>query len=158
MTKNIFYCKSWFRIKKKALELSPADIAREKHNNEEPYTVLVGSDTQPECFIEIIKHNKMVGVGFLDPLQREYLTYQFHLTENDNLFLTMAVHREFSGDSEHISSGTTYLFKENGQTLIREERIDPYALSESEMTSDISGHYEQFPDFGRYESLTRLER
>ncbi len=158
MSNNVFYCKSWFRVKKKPIEVWGEDIAAQKHNSGEPYTVLIGSDKTPECFIEVVKENNMVGVGFLDAHQREYLMYQFHLLENDTLFLAMAVHREFDGDSDQVKTGTTYLFKQDGNITIRTENLTPYSLEESETAADVAANYDRFPDFGHYDSLIRIER
>lgn len=158
MNQSVFYCKSWFRLKKQPIELWSVDVAYKKHLNGAPYTVLIGSQERPTCFIEVIRDKQMVGVGFLDSLQREYLMYQFHLFNENSLFLSMAVHREFKGDTDCVSSGTTYLFKEDGHTVIREENIDPHSLEESETVTDVSGNYDLFPEFGHYESLIRIER
>ncbi len=132
--------------------------ASQLHQSGDSYTVLVGSASAPACFINVMKNKGWVSTSFLDSKLREYLLYNFRLMGEETLFLSMAVHRQFADDSEQVVSGTTYIFAEDGRTLIREERIAPYALSESEMTSDISAHYDHFPDFGHYQCLTRIER
>lgn len=66
-------------------------MAYAKHLAGETYTVLVDSESQPSSFIEVIKNKGMIGVGFLDKFQREYLIYQFKIIKNDTVFLTMAV-------------------------------------------------------------------
>ncbi|KNC92375.1 hypothetical protein [Trabulsiella odontotermitis] len=164
MVPNIFYCKSWFRVKKKPIDLWSDKKARKKHESGEPYTVLVGSDTTPSHVIDVTKKAGWVSVGFLDEELREYLLYSFKLLANDQLFLSMAVHREFAlneGEGAgfmNVSNGTTYLFNEDGNTVVREERFNPHLLEESETKVDISGNYEAFPAFGDYQSIIRKER
>lgn len=164
MNSEIFYCKSWFRAKKKPIDLWSDKQARKNHEFGEPYTVLVGSNTTPTHVIDVTKNAGWVSVGFLDEELREYLLYSFKLLANDQLFLSMAVHREFAlneGEGAgfmNVSNGTTYLFNEDGNTVVREERFNPHLLEESETKVDISGNYEPFPAFGDYQSIIRKER
>ncbi|HAF2129171.1 TPA: lytic transglycosylase [Salmonella enterica] len=164
MKKHIFYCKSWFRAKNKPIELWSENKARKKHITGESYTVLIGSDVKPSCFVEVMKNKGWVGVSFLDQELREYLLYNFRLLDDDRLFLSMAVHREFAENEGkgagilNVSSGTTYIFNEDGNTIVREEQFNPYKLEESQTLVDISGNYDKFPDFGKYDILIRKER
>ncbi|MDO5404997.1 MAG: hypothetical protein Q4F16_05735 [Proteus sp. (in: enterobacteria)] len=76
----------------------------------------------------------------------------------------MAVHREFAENEGegvgilNVSSGTTYIFNEDGNTIVIEEQFNPYKLDESQTMVDISGDYEEFPEFGKYDLLIRKER
>lgn len=76
----------------------------------------------------------------------------------------MAVHREFAENEGegtgilNVSSGTTYIFNEDGNTIVREEQFNPYKLEESQTMVDISGNYDKFPEFGKYDLLIRKER
>lgn len=137
-------------------------IKPEKHESGELYTVLIGSDVKPACFINITKNAGWVSVGFLDQELREYLFYSFKLINDNKLFLSMAVHREFAENEGagilNVSSGTTYIFNEDGNTTVREERFNPYKLEESQTMVDISGNYDKFPEFGKYDLLIRKER
>ncbi|HAU5566448.1 TPA: lytic transglycosylase [Serratia fonticola] len=158
MQSKIFYCKFWFRIKKIALEHWSEEMAYAKHLADEPYTVLVDSESQPSSFIEVIKNKEMIGVGFLDKFQREYLIYQFKIIKNDAVFLTMAVHRDFIGETDIISNGTSYIFKEDGHTFITEEDFINKTINKYEVHTDISTNYDKIPEFGCYESLIKIER
>lgn len=158
MKTSLVYCKSWSRFNKKPIESLSPEKAHQQHNEGKYYTVLVGSESKPSCFIEITRANKMVGVCFLDSLQREYLTYQFNLLNEYRLFLSMVTYREFEGDTDEIVSGTLYLFKENGETVIRKEYIKMNKIDESETVSDVLKNYDIFPEFGKYDNLIKKER
>lgn len=158
MKTSLFYCKSWSRFNKKPIELWSPEKAHLQHDEGKYYTVLVGSESKPSCFIEITKSNKMVGVCFLDSLQREYLTYQFNLLDESNLFLSMVTYREFEGDLDEVVSGTLYLFKENGHTEIRKEHIKINKIEESKTVTDVQKNYDSFPEFGKYDTLIKKER
>lgn len=98
-----------------------------KHESGDLYKVLIGSDVKPACFINITKNAGWVSVGFLDQELREYLFYSFKVINDNKLFLSMAVHREFAENEGegtgvlNVSSGTTYIFNEDGNTIVREE-------------------------------------
>ena len=112
MALPIYYCKSWFRMKKVATELLTETGAALRHSSGESYTALIGSKSKPSCFVEVLLGKGMVGVGFLDDRCREYLTYQFQCVGTDRLFLSMATHREFDGDEEKVlGAQATFLVK-----------------------------------------------
>jgi hypothetical protein len=113
MKRPIFYCKSWFRAKKRPTEIWTEDKAKTAHISKKLYTVLVDSIDRPSCFLEI--NDKFVGVGFLDIKVREYMYYAFKEIEPGRLFLSMATYREFEGDSDTVLNGTTYIFDPSGQ-------------------------------------------
>lgn len=97
--------KSWFRGRKRLTEVWDSDRARNAHEQRAHYAVLLDYLPSQKCFVEIA--NGFVVVGFLDEKLREYMNYQFHEVQSGRLFLTMAIHRVFSGDSEQVISGTS---------------------------------------------------
>ena len=153
---NVTYCKSWFRALKEPTELWSLEKAEQAHGNRQPYGVLIGDPKAPTRFLEI--NNDFVGVGFLDDRLRESLTYQFQEIEPGKLFLSMVTYREFEGDSDAVTSGTTYYFSTDGSIKIERESFDSHKLEMSESKEDVSGNYEDYPDFGQYDSLVRAER
>lgn len=154
----IYYCKSWFRMKKIAIELMDEATAHSRHLSGESYTAFIGSDTNPSCFVEFLISKGMVGVGFLDNRCREYLTYQFQSVGADSLFLTMATHREFEGEGDRVVSGASYIFSEAGELVIRREKFEPHVLEEARSSFDPSKNYEKIPVFGDYSSVTKIDR
>ncbi|WP_067436681.1 lytic transglycosylase [Duffyella gerundensis] len=154
----IFYCKSWFRMKKVAIELMDQSLAHSRHLSGESYTALIGSDSMPSCFVEFFIDKGMVGVGFLDKKCREYLTYQFLVTDADNLFLTMATHREFDGDKDEVIGGEFYIFNEEGGLFIRREKFNPYKIEETKSSFEPFRNYEKIPKFGCYSNVIKADR
>lgn len=99
-----------------------------------------------------------IGVNFLDRLLRVYLNYSFVEVEPGRMFLTMSTYREFEGLSDNVKNGTTYIFKQDGLVLLREQDVTNKVLRTSKRMADVSGNWDKYPNFGEYESLLRLER
>jgi hypothetical protein len=154
--RRVFYCKSWFRANKRPIELWRDETARTAHEAGSLYTALIGSKQKPSCFLEIVKG--FVGVGFLDAQQREFLSYSFQESIPGKLFLSMATHREFDGQTDTVSSGTTYLFKADGSLTVWRERYRPHEKHVAESVVDVSTNLSAWPTFGQYDDLIRIER
>jgi hypothetical protein len=145
-------------MKKFAIDPMSEALAHARHLSGEPYTALIGSDSVPSCFVEFSIDKGMVGVGFLDKKCREYLTYQFKVKDADNLFLTMATHREFDGDGDEVIGGESYIFNEEGGLIIRREKFNPYELEEVASSFELSRNYKKISKFGCYSNVTRFDR
>jgi hypothetical protein len=156
MNRPIYYCRTWFRAKKRPTEVWSEDQARSAHTKKLHYTVLVDSIERPYCFLDIA--DKVVGVGFLDLLLRESLTYAFQEVQPGVLFLTMATHREFEGDTDNVTTATSYMFDRSGGIKVRRQSLGPHQIETSELSSDISSNYASAPEFGQYDDLIRIER
>jgi hypothetical protein len=156
MKRPIFYCKSWFRAKKRPTEVWTEEQAKASHMKRQPYAVLVDSIERPYCFLNVA--DKVVGVGFLDEHLREALTYAFQEVESGKLFLTMATHREFEGETDRVVSGISYIFKQDGTVDMRREFFNPHRLETATSSSDVSSNYSPMPEFGDYDDLIRVER
>jgi hypothetical protein len=156
MKRPIYYCKSWFRAKKKPTEFWSDEKARAAHLNQHPYTALVGSAEQPDCFVNVA--DNVIGVGFLDSHLRESLTYAFKEVEPGKLFLSMAIHREFVDESDTVASGATYTFDQDGMVQIRREFFQIRRVETSASSFDPALNYVVKPEFGQYEDLVHIER
>lgn len=156
MRRPIFYCKSWFRARKRPIEVWSDEQARVAHYDKKKYTALIGDIERPCCFLDISEG--VVGVGFLDDLLRESLTYALQEITPGKLFLTMATHREFKGDTDEVIAGATYTFEPNGTFQITRESFNPHHIETAESTRDVSGNYSDVPGFGNYDDLIRVER
>lgn len=130
--------------------------ARISHEKRRLYTVVQGDLKSPECFIEI--NNDYIGVGFLDDLLREYLSYSFQEKLPAKLFLTMITHRVFDGQTDRVVSGTTYYIKEDGTVTIENEDFVAGSKSEKIVQADVSGNWEDYPKFGQYSSISQVNR
>jgi hypothetical protein len=156
MNRPIYFCKSWFRAKKKPTEVWTEAQARSAHQAGTLYTVLVDSPDQPFCFLEI--NGGYVGVGFLDELLRETLYYAFKQVEPGRMFLNMATYREFDGDTDTVLAGTTYVFDPDGTVKIQKQQFRPHSVETAESTTDIAANFERWPEFGEYEQFLKVER
>ena len=157
MKRKIYFCKSWFRAKKRPTENWSEEQARAAHGDGLPYTVLVDSVELPYCFLELTK--KTVGVVFLDEHLRESLTYGFQEVEPGKLFLTIATYREFVDDTDKVASGTSYMFSRDGAVSIRRESFVPeHKIETSSSVADLAENYSAMPSFGEYDDLIRVER
>ncbi|MES2036771.1 MAG: lytic transglycosylase [Pseudomonadota bacterium] len=125
-------------------------------SKKQPYAVLVDSIERPYCFLDIA--DKVVGIGFLDENLRESLTYAFQEFEAGKLFLSMATHREFEGETDTVVSAIAYIFKQDGTVYMRREFFKPYRLETSTTSADVSKTFAAAPDFGEYEDFIRIER
>lgn len=153
---EIHYAKSWFRADKVVTDPWAVKKAKVAYDRRKLHTVIAGPMEKPRAFIEF--NMGYVGVGFLDQLLREYLSYSFEEVQPRRLFLTMATYREFCGESDQVKKGTTYFFKQNGDVVVVDEEFPNGAKKRHETKSDVSDNWEDYPAFGNYESLLRIER
>jgi hypothetical protein len=153
---SIAFGKSWFRAKSQLTETWDEPKARAAHNQRQPYVAVVSDVKGVRYFVEA--HNDYIGVGLFDHAMREYLSYQFQELEPWRLFLTMATHRTFGGETEAVTAGTTYFFKPNGAITIDTEDFGSGQRSIKETQADVSGNWEMYPTFGNYQSLARAGR
>jgi hypothetical protein len=153
---KITYGYKWFRPKKRLTEVWDEARARKAHEDRQLYVAVVGEITSPTCFVEI--NNNYIGVGFLDRLLREYLSYTFDEVEPGRLFLKAATHREFDGDCDKVSRGETYMFGQDGSVRVRKEDYLESNHSVAESKLDVGGNWEPYPTFGQYESIIRENR
>lgn len=156
MNRQLFFCKSWFRAKKRPTALWTAEQAQQAHDLQQPYTVLVDSAEHPSCFLDVV--GDFIAVGFLDKLKREYLSYHFHQQPSGGMFMTMAVYREYAGDTDEVIVGTTYVFTLQGRVSIKKEVFATQEVAESESDFDPAGNHSPTPAFGEYDDLIRVER
>jgi hypothetical protein len=150
------YCERWFRQQKRPTRPMSETDARGAHAARHLYTVVLGDNGLPERFLEI--NNDYVGVGFLDGLKREYLSYQFQEKAPDRLFLSMATYRDFEGDSDRVKSATTYYFGVDGVVTVETQDFSSQFRQEKKVVADVTGNWERYPDFGDYSGLSRLNR
>lgn len=158
MKNDFFYCKSWFWAKKYPIEFWNKEQALEKHRHHATYTVLVQDPVKPHAVIDISIKNKFIGVTFLDKLLRGYLSYHFKKSEDETLFLSMVVYREYLGESDKVENASRYIFSKNHKVYIRRENFVSKQIEETEFFTDISNNYDQFPKFGDYTHLLKKER
>ena len=153
-----FYCKSWFWAKKRPTEIWSEKQARQAHKERKKYTVLVNNIEKPYAVVDIAGNTNFIGVTFLDDLLRDFLSYNFKEIKPEELFLSMAVHRDFYDKKNQIKKGSSYIFNQNGSLIIRKKSFNPQSLDETNISIDTSGNYEKYPSFGQYDYLLKTER
>ncbi len=62
-----------------------------------------------------------MAVEFLDSQLRSFVCYHFQEKEAGRLFLTMAIFRQFAGESDKVTHAVIYYFQENGTTVVHKE-------------------------------------
>lgn len=86
------------------------------------------------------------------------MTYAFQEVEAGKLFLSMATHREFEGETDKVISGISYIFKQDGTVQIRREFFNPHRFETATTSSDVSTNYSEIPEFGEYGDFIKIER
>jgi hypothetical protein len=157
---QITYCKYWSRFKKRVIELWDEKKALKAHNSGKLYTVLIGEPEKPDCFLEIAleQQSKFVGVSFLDDKMRDYLDYAFQEVIPGKLFLSRVILREYSPNTDTVSKGQKVTFKTDGHVVIEKNDLLSGECLSKELQIDVSSNWESFPEFGQYESISRLDR
>jgi hypothetical protein len=153
---TIAYCRKWWFERKKALNLLSTDAARRRHQRRQPYVALLGGSERPHCVLELT--DSSVSAGFLDERLRQYLRYDFRQVAPGKLFLKAAYHWEYPDEGESSSSKKIFNFEENGSVFMVEYNPLNGESTERETWSNIEPNWESYPEFGKYESICRLER
>lgn len=133
------------------------------HENELVYYVTINKNEKPYCFTEVNKG--FYRVSFLDDFLRTHMSYDFYgnnyeKTYGDKLFLGKIMFWEFEGNTDKMVKITDHIFKPDGsfhiteRDLITNEQID----SEAKNKIDATANWEDYPEFGKYDSLIKKER
>jgi hypothetical protein len=72
--------------------------------------------------------------------------------------LQAATYREFDGQTDKVTVGTTYNFRNDGIVKIQKQSFNLRVLETSDISADITQNYSTWPEFGEYEDLIRVER
>jgi len=149
----------WFRAKRKPGKDVSRKEAEEKFKAKELYTAIISENCRLYCFLQ---HTlDFVYIGFLDNEGREYLKYQFNDSmDGSKLFLTEVQYWEYEGQSDKKIRTEIFQFSESG--YIKIHKVNVITRESIQLTSkefiDVSGLYEDFPEFGEYDNLIRKDR
>ena len=133
------------------------DAAAHRHAKRLRYAIASGKSSSPDAVI--LMTGKSAQVEFFDENRRAILSFLFQEKKPDCLFLSMATHRVFSEDSDKPITAVTFTFQEDGSGYIREhDGTTKQTIVRQMAPSDVSHHWEPYPEFGRYEGLLRKER
>ena len=161
------YNKTKFSRKKNMDEYLLLEAAKYAHDNQLLYFVTIFENEKPYCYLEINKG--FYRVTFFDEYNRVYMTYTFlgkddiaewRKNYDNRLLLESIMFWEFEGSTDKMVKISDHIFKPDGsfhiieRDLINNEQID----SESKNKIDVTSNWEDYPEFGKYESLIRKER
>ena len=130
--------------------------SKEAHDKKQTYFATFFYSEKPFCFMEC--NAGFFYIGFLDEFNRVYLSYSFDEFEPNKLFMKQASFAEFDGNNEDAIKRTNYNFEPNGEL-----KIISYFENEQEILTvqepmDVSDLWENYPGFGNYDDLIKLER
>jgi hypothetical protein len=158
---DIYNKTKYLRLFKKG-NITLQEIAYKNHVAGLHYEVVILEDEKPVYYIVFVHKNKFVGVSFLDNSGREYLTYHFdEIDTNKKLFLSEVWYREFLDDeTRNMDYYLHFVFDREGNVAYRKyDEIAKKTIDyESNQPFDVSGLYEDYPEFGKYENLIKMER
>lgn len=150
------YCKRWFIAKQRPIDVMTSEDALKLHQSGEPYTVVIrDSEGQPQNLIDVA--NDTYLVSFFDALKKVYLAYQFNVIEG-KLFLTFATHHEYDVETGKEVEKSVYAFKTDGSLHIEKRDYITSEVATANNDIDVSGNWEELPEFGSYESITKASR
>jgi hypothetical protein len=133
--------------------------ARKLYGMREEHVALVLRARQPHA--AVWSRDDLIFVSFYDALVREYLRYEFMERMPGRMFLELASHVEFDGETRDIAKEEIYLFTPSGEMIIRERtasKAEPDTESVADDKVDVSGNWEPYPAFGEYAGLLRIDR
>lgn len=97
-------------------------------------------------------------VYFIDSKSRWYLEYEFQERRPSNLFLSHAVFREFVKDTEKVLNEKTFVFREDGRTLIVDENLADGKSTERRTTCSVEENWESYPAFSDFAGICKENR
>ncbi|SOE20418.1 hypothetical protein SAMN06298216_0911 [Spirosomataceae bacterium TFI 002] len=149
------------RRKTKNLELL-IEAAKHAHEHGLIYFVTIRKNENPYCYFE--NNKAFFRVSFLDEHLRTYMSYDFtnksEVSMPEKLFLSVVTIWDFKGDSDKVVKITDYKFHTDGKFVIveRDHIKNEQTNSEAKNKIDVSANWEDYPGFGKYDSIIRIER
>ena len=151
---KIVYCNEWSLFYKEPLEIWDKDVALECHNTGKRYSALIYEDNILKNVIELDKDGAIVR--FYDKDMNVFLLYGFRRKDNNKLFLNAAYHYLYKNATK--IEQTIFNFKDTGELFMERRNIESKNVEEREAIVDVSYNWEEYPEFGNYCSLIRVER
>lgn len=150
---DIVYCMEWALFKKQPHNILSEHEAKERFINEGTYVAVLYENNNVKYVIEIDEVS--LTVRFYNDNLENYLIYGF-VKKNNKLFMNMACHYTYLNNKkiEHI----IFNFNENGEMFTEKRDYVSGVVEEKEAIVDISCNWEDFPEFGYYYDVIRVER
>ena len=153
---SLKYAERWSRWQCRLLSPLEPEEAKVRHAQRKLYSALLFNGGKPFCFLELNLGG--IAVGFLDSNLRDYVVYVFSEEKPGQLFLQRATYREYVGDARGVARADIYYFRSDGRVIVEKNDLLKQTQERAEFTKDLSGNWEPYPEFGQYDSITRLER
>ena len=151
----------YLRLFKKG-EITVEEIAHKNHNDGLLYEVTILEDDRPINFLEITHKNNFIGVQFIDEEGRNYLTYHFKEIESKKVVFLREVWYYYFPNEEATNEDYRlhFVFDQEGNAAYRKyDEINKKTIDyETKEPLNVSGLYESYPEFGKYEGLIKVER
>jgi hypothetical protein len=155
---DVSYSKRWTSRRRSAVEPLDPDEARRRHEAGELYTAIIGDPDRPRAYVEVRPEAGFVSVHFLDDDRRDVMEYVFARDGGDgDLFLEQVIRREL-GDGGEPQLVETHFFDRGGIVHVEKKDYATRMQESFDVEADVSGNWEPMPEFGRYESIARVER
>lgn len=138
------------------------EAAKSSHELGKVYYVTIYEDGNPYCYLETSR--AFFRVRFLDEHLRTYMSYDFTNKSEElrpeKLFLSVVKIWEFKDETDRIVKITDYKFHTDGKFVIieRDHIKNEQINSEAKHKIDVSANWEDYPEFGKYDSIIRKER
>ena len=153
--------KTRYKKKYEAGNITAREIAELNHGRGLQYELSVFKDDELYCHIILIR--EFMEVNFINHDGHRFVSYLFSPSRKlNNMFFIREVwyYNYLSGSEVDESYRIHFVFDEDGNVNYRkyDEVKKKFFDYESKESADITGLYEPFPEFEKYESLIRLER
>lgn len=149
------YFEKWFSAKNQAILPMSAAEAKSRHEKTLPYVVTLDIDNGKRV-VDIA--GDWVSAMFFDEHDRNFLRYDFKKIEPSKLFLSSALHLEYSQKEKRPSRSITFAFKPDGSIFIERRDLFSGEVEEKDSSSDPRPNWEAYPNFGEYAAVCRLDR
>lgn len=150
------YFEKWVGSQKTGIKpLSEAQAAA-RHERKQPYVAVALDEEGKQCVVQL--NSSGAYVLFLDEMQRGYLSYQFDNHSSGKLFLSISIFREYADASGDPVKVTTFKFRPDGAMEIYVSDRQTSEEQEKTGTADASPNWEEYPAFGQYSGLCRVNR
>lgn len=153
---EILYCDKWWLHRKEPTGILDLSTAEKRHETGKNYTAVLCEDNIVEYVIEVSA--KSIIVRFMNDDINVYLTYIFQRKSEDNIFLSSAYYYKYGNGGDKETELITYRFTENGELYMEKDDLISDEVEEKESVVDVSGNWDKFPNFGKYDHLIEEER
>ena len=156
---RVSYCYRWNELLNEPIDPLSEEEARARHASGELYTALLhGEDGRVRIAIEVCTSTGYFGVQWLNERGLPIMTYVFGEVEGTSrLFLEKLRVDSYDEQGKMVFSDINR-FWPDGRWEGRKIDRSTGEVWTSEGSVDVSHNWEPIPEFGEYESITRVER